>query len=236
MPSDIVLAADVPILRMQSQNMKPEAQRVRTRFETATLGQAFTAEWAEIDVDHADVAAALMPHARCADLIVASQADPDWPFSYLYDVPERLVIESGRPVLLVPYTGEYDTVGERVLIAWNDRREASRAVFAALPLMSGARQVRVLWINPGRDGVPAVDVPTAEIAHALARHGIQATAAVSVAPGMDVGSELLSRAADVGADLLVMGGYGHTRLREFVLGGATRTILESMTLPVLMSH
>ena len=123
--------------------------------------------------------------------------------------------------------------GKRVLVAWNASREAARAVSDALPLLAGADAVEIVAFAPGGDhGEP----PAADIALYLARHGVKAIAARDVAPGIDIGARILTRAANADADLIVMGAYGHSRLRELALGGATRTLLEAMTVPVLMAH
>jgi nucleotide-binding universal stress UspA family protein len=123
-----------------------------------------------------------------------------------------------------------------VLVAWNARREAARAVFDALPLLQRAKEVKVVWVNPQSEGELARDVPAADICTALARHGVKCEATQAVQPHSNVGRTLLMQAKDYGADLLVMGCYGHSRLREFVLGGASEYVLRHMTVPVLMSH
>jgi nucleotide-binding universal stress UspA family protein len=145
-----------------------------------------------------------------------------------------LVLSVGRPVLFVPYAGRFPATGKRVLVAWNASREAARAVSDALPLLARAESFEVVAFEP-RPGDHG-EVPGADIALYLARHGVKATAARQSAPEIDIGAQILSRAADTGADLIVMGGYGHSRLRELVLGGVTRSMLEAMTVPVLMSH
>jgi nucleotide-binding universal stress UspA family protein len=137
-------------------------------------------------------------------------------------------------VLVVPRYGTFDTVGERVLVAWNGSREATRAVHDALPILKLATKVTVLSIDPERD--TGDRIPSADIALHLARHGVAAEGTSTVGLDISVGDLLLSRAADLGADLIVMGAYGHSRMRELVLGGATRHILQHMTVPVLMSH
>ena len=126
--------------------------------------------------------------------------------------------------------------GKKVLVAWNARREAARAVFDALPLLQQAQEVKVIWVNPQDEGGVASDVPAGDICAALARHGVKCEATEVARPQTNVGRTLLMRAAEYGSDLLVMGCYGHSRLREFVLGGASRHVLDHMTIPVLMSH
>ena len=135
-------------------------------------------------------------------------------------LPEELALGVGRPVLVVPRYGTFETVGERVLIAWNGSREATRAVHDAIPLLQLATKVTVLSIDP--DAHTGRRVPSADIALHLARHGVTAEAASDVGVDIGVGDLLLSRAADLGVDLIVMGAYGHSRVREMVLGGATR--------------
>lgn len=178
-------------------------------------------------------------HAKYTDLVVAGQYDAT---SDAAEGEERLidqlVLDAGRPVLVVPYAGQFKTVGHKVVVAWNATREATRAVNDAMPFLHAAKAVEVVAINPnnghGRDGHGAL--PAADLSHHLARHGIKVEAEHIESHDMDVGSTLLSRLTDEGADLLVMGAYGRSRLRELVLGGATRHILRHMTVPVLMSH
>ncbi len=130
----------------------------------------------------------------------------------------------------------HERIGERVLAAWNARREAARAVFDALPILQRAKEVRVVWVNPQSERELAQDIPAADICAALARHGVQCQAVEEERPHIGVGETLLACAKDYEADLLVTGCYGHTRLREFVFGGASRHVQEHMSIPVLMSH
>jgi nucleotide-binding universal stress UspA family protein len=177
-------------------------------------------------------------HARYADVTVLGQVNPYEHRDGLGSdaVAVTTVMTSGRPVLAVPFAGEFPTVGGRVLVAWNASREASRAVNDALPLLQSAEMVTVLAVNP-RHGINGHgDVPAADIALHLARHGVRAEAAHTVANDIPEGEALLSYAADIGADLIVCGAYGHSRARELVFGGVTRTLLSEMTAPVFMSH
>ncbi len=215
---------------------REEAARVRTAFEAACRNRPIVSEWRLIEPKLTGVAETVMDHGRSADLIIAGQRDPEFDFSTLLDVPERLAIESGRPVIVVPHSGRFASFGKRVTIAWNGRRESARATFDALPLLKAADSVRVVWVNPQSEPRGAADLPTAEIATALARHGVKCEAAAMTATDLKVGDTLLSGLTDDGSDLLVMGAYGHSRLREFVFGGATQHILSHMTVPVLLSH
>ena len=215
---------------------REENSAMKEAFEAATRGRAVVGEWRDDDADAFGVGDRVLSYARAADLVVASQTDPEWPGSDRLDVAGRLAMESGRPVLIVPNTGLHERVGERVLVAWNARREAARAVYDALPILQRAKEVKVIWVNPQSEREFAQDVPAADICTALHRHGVKCGATERVRPRIGVGETLLACANDFAADLLVMGCYGHTRLREFVFGGASRHVLAHMPVPVLMSH
>jgi nucleotide-binding universal stress UspA family protein len=214
---------------------RKDSEEIAATFARLTAKQPFVAEWRALKVPHVDLASVVMDHGRAADLIVAGQTDPDWDLSPLMDFPERLALESGRPVLVVPYVGRYPTVGRNVVIAWKPGRESARAVFDALPMLATAEKVHILEIK-GRGEDPTGLAPDTSIAAALARHGIKPTVRTSVAADISVGDEILSRLSDLDADLLVMGAYGHSRMRELVFGGATRHIARHMTAPTLFSH
>lgn len=174
--------------------------------------------------------------ARYADLVVIGQNDPDEVSPVvLPDFPQYVVLNSGRPVLLVPYTGRFDNIGNRVLVAWDGSMEATHAITAALPLLRHAPLVEIVVFNA--DSLPQFrgSTPGKDIAGFLARHDIK-TEVLQRKADAGIGQALLAQAADLGSDLIIMGGYGHTRFREIVLGEVTRTVLESMTVPVLMSY
>ncbi|MEO7127323.1 MAG: universal stress protein [Rhodoferax sp.] len=173
--------------------------------------------------------------ARYCDLMVLGQDAPDDPSSVIRaNFPEQLIISSGCPALIIPYIGALKTFGTKVLVAWNGSMEAKRAIHDALPLLRRADLVDVIIFNPSEEAQERQ--PGADIALYLSRQGVKVNIKTQVTADHNVGTELLSRAADFGSDMLVMGCYGHSRFREVAMGGASRTILESMTLPVLMSH
>lgn len=173
--------------------------------------------------------------ARYADLLVLGQSDPDAETRTPPVAPESVVLASGRPALVVPHVGVSSPPGHRILLCWSATRESARAATEALPLLRQAVKVIVLIVD--RDHPPAgAGEPGADIKTWLARHGIDALVQHDVAVDSDVGGVILSRAADNSADLIVMGLYGHSRLRQMVLGGVSRTMLASMTVPVLMAH
>ncbi len=175
-------------------------------------------------------------HARHADFLILGQDDPKDAASYVApNFVGNLVLDAGRPALVVPHTGSLHPPGENVLIAWDGSREAARAVADALPLLESARYVSVDIVQHA-DGTREAPMGIDVVAW-LATHGVNASLSTTRTHiGADVGTSLLDRASDMQADLLVMGAYGHSRARERVFGGVTRAMLESMTLPVLMSH
>ncbi|MBV9251031.1 MAG: universal stress protein [Acetobacteraceae bacterium] len=208
---------------------------VQAQFRERLRTEDLQGEWR---LAEGNLPATLALHARYADLTIVGQPAPN-------DRREATasnaaivttVMSSGRPVLAVPYAGEFSAVGERVLVAWNASRESARAVNDALPLLEQAKMVTVLAVNP-RHGIGGQgDVPAADITLHLARHGVRAEAAHTVATDIADGETLLSYAADISADLIVAGAYGHSRARELVFGGVTRTLLNEMTVPVFLSH
>lgn len=184
-----------------------------------------------------DVTRQLIQATQHMDLVVISQYHHKTAAGILpHDLAERLVLESGRPALILPYAGEFKDLGKRVLIAWNTGRESVRAVNDAIPLIQDATTVNVIAINPNKGKKRHGEVPAEDIAQHLVRHGINATSEHLTTNDVDAANMLLSCAADESADLLVMGAYGHHRLQELILGGVTRDILKNMAVPVLMSH
>lgn len=210
------------------------AARVEARFREHLRRDDLQGEWRFIESLPAETVAL---HARYADLAIVGQINPEErPDGNAARIPEEVLFASGRPVLVVPYAGHFKSAGENVLVAWKATPEAARALNDALPILERAKKVTVLTVNPERGVDQETGIPAADIAHHLACHGVTVEAAITVADDISAGDVLLNWAADGGADLLVMGGYGHSRVKELVLGGATRQILQQMTVPVLMAH
>ncbi|TNE38139.1 MAG: universal stress protein [Alphaproteobacteria bacterium] len=175
----------------------------------------------------------LNDHALAADLVILGQGDPSAENNVQTRyIAEEMVVSSPRPILVVPFTGKYREFGGHVLIAWNNSREASRALHEALPFLEKASKVTLLSVNSKDDDTGEND----DIITHLKRHGINATFKAGVWPDLDVGDAILGALVDYSANMLVMGAYGHNRLREMILGGATKTILGHMTAPVLFAH
>ncbi|NKC11035.1 MAG: universal stress protein [Gammaproteobacteria bacterium] len=202
--------------------------RARHAFESAAEAAGVDADW------HMGAEGGLAPafNPHYSDLIIAGQREPGQAGSNM----ESVLLSSGRPVVFMPYIGAPARLPRRVLIAWNETKEATRAVHEAMPLLWEASQVDVLTIAAARDEVDAARDATAALTHHLSRHGVNAAAHHQLSGEMEVAGVLLSNAADLQSEIIVMGAYGHSRLREWVLGGATRGILEHMTVPVFMVH
>ncbi|MFM0111818.1 universal stress protein [Paraburkholderia nemoris] len=174
-------------------------------------------------------------HARHADLLILGQDDPDDPSSYIArHFVEDVLMSSGRPAIVLPYAGAVRSFAENVLIAWDGSRESARAMADALPLIKRAKFVTVMTLQRHPDSEASAGI---DVSAWLERHDIQAGfAAAPKVAGVPTGALLLNMLADHHIDLVVMGAYGHTRVQERLLGGVTRTMLQSMTVPVLMSH
>lgn len=236
------------IERVHEEHMAAARAKAEETFAKAVKATGATAEWAATKGRAADV---LTMMAHYADLTVLGQRDP------AAEVPvgaeglaEHVLMGSGRPALVVPYTARSGALGPRAAVAWNGSREAARAVNDALPLLRAAKETFVLVMETRSLHPEVGDLPGGDIAQHLARHGVNVTtnlersgeqrlggAMIGFAKDdIEGGDMLLSQVADLSADLLVMGAYGQSRMREFLFGGVTRHILGHMTVPTLFSH
>ena len=211
------------------------AEACKAAFESATEGEDFVAEWRQSESGGSPVAETATEVARTADLVICGQPEPERD-DFATIIMEQLILESGRPVLIIPSVGEIKSIGEIPVVAWNGSKQAARAAFDAVPLLKDAKLTTLLEVATSGGDNQLAEMIAGDMCTALDRHGVTCEISRTIAPDISVGDELLSRLADKSADLLVMGGYGHSRMREFVLGGATRHILRHMTVPVLMAH
>jgi len=218
------------------QRAREHADAALARFGEVAARNQIAFETRVDRVLYTEVADALTTNARYADLVILGQTDPDDPATGPHYLPQEVILGCGRPALVVPYIGPAATFGARVMVAWDASREAARAVNDALPLPERAQAVSVVTVNPRERPFGHGEEPGADIGLHLARRGIKVEVQRIEARDLDAANAILSHLASESADLLVMGAYGHSRLREFVLGGVTRTILGEMTVPVLMSH
>ena len=223
------------------QKQMDEAQR-------ASVGarETFLATCKDAGIEHRWLSSDMAPvealrlAARASDVVLVGQPDPNpgeaASIPYGTDVlPHELALQAGRPVLAVPYAGEFGEIGRNIMVAWNGKREAARAVHDAMPLLRAAETVHLAVVAPEKKG----RTPLAEITEHLQRHGLRLQSAIIDGNGSGqkkVGQILMSEAQARGADMMVMGAFGHSRLREMVFGGVTETVLSGMTLPVLLSN
>jgi nucleotide-binding universal stress UspA family protein len=219
------------LYRTYENTAKADEALATAAFRDFIGGTSLSSEWRVTDGLAEEIVAA---HARYADLVIVGQSEPDDATTTPSDLAETVVIASERPVLIVPHIGVTKPPGKTVLLCWNGTREAARAVTGALPILKKADKVIILLVDPRNDGNP--EGPGARVATWLSRHGVEVVIKRDTAGGSDIGGIILSRAADQDADLVVMGLYGHSRMREWVLGGASRTLLASMTVPLLVAH
>ena len=224
------------LLAAQREHIQSVARDMEAKFIAAAEAAEVIYEWRCVDARSPLLADAVVEHARSADLVVVGQPEPDSRWEDWAAIPEQVLLESGRPVMVLPYAGKHPARPKQVLVAWNGTRESARATFDAMPLLQAASTVKVLSVNIGEGEGMDGFTPGDEIAINLSRHDVKAETGRSINSEISVGDELLSRAADYGSDLLVMGGYGHSRVYESLFGGATRHILRHMTMPVLMAH
>ncbi len=225
----------VPPEVIESQRVQNEelAKTTREKFHAAIQGTAVSGEAHALNASADGAPGMLASMARRFDLSVVAQPEPDdTALGRLFI--EAALFESGRPLLIVPYIQTAGLKLGRVMVCWDGSRSAARAVGDALPFLLRAKITEVTIVSAER--TKSDEMPGADIAHHLARHGATVEVNRITAGDIDVANTILSRAADASADLLVMGGYGHSRMREFILGGVTRGILASMTVPTLMSH
>lgn len=215
--------------------LRDQAQSCVAAFEQQVTRLGICTYETRIENGYAESAVSLA--ARYADLTVVSQVDPNESTPPSMLLPQDVLLQSGRPMLVLPYAGDRTIApAARILVGWNASREAARAMHDALPLLKAASRVEVVvFETPECVELAHGQVPGADIGLWLARHGV-AVEARYVPAKVGAGEALLSYAADMDADLIVAGGYGHSRLREAVLGGVTRTLLRSSPVPALLSH
>ena len=218
-------------LSAQEAREAERADGMAERFRADVSARGLASDWQMFN--HGDLPE-LIDRINAVDLAVIGQFASEELGEGCWLRPDDIIVDAGRPVLIVPYAGQFERVGSRVLIAWDGTREASRALHEGLPLILAAEAATVLHVGEGAlDGNRR---SLARIVDHLARHGVQAKPEELPRGGIPVAEVILSRAGDMGADLIVMGAYHHSPLRESLLGGVSRALLDHMTVPVLMSH
>jgi nucleotide-binding universal stress UspA family protein len=232
-PGTVMGGIPPEIIESQRSESNKKASTAVSRFEQAVKRTGVSGETRTISASISGAADQIGRIGRRFDLVIVGQPERQ---KSLPDevVDEGVLFESGRPVIFVPYIQKGGMKLDRIMVCWDGSRAAARAVADAMPFLKKAKQVEVVIVadKPGKKD----EIPGADLGQHLARHGLKVDVKRITSPEIDVPSTILSYAADSSADMIVMGGYGHSRLREFILGGATRGLLEAMTVPVLMSH
>jgi len=221
------------VIETQQRDSEAAAKAALDRFAAATSRAGLSAEPIQVAASFAGAGEQFGLIARRFDLVVVGQAEPkNGTVEEL--IAESALFESGRPVIVVPYIQKAPLKLDRVMVCWDGSRAATRAIADAMPLLERAGQVEL--VIAGKERGKRDEIPGADMGQHLARHGLNVDVRRISGGDIDVADALLSHAADANIDFVVMGGYGHSRLREFVLGGVTRSILRAMTAPTLLSH
>lgn len=223
---------DAEFMQVTSEHNKDESRKLEQLFRGRADAAQLSSDWVAVETFSGDSAICAVTHARSADLVVAAQRDPEKDIAASPDI-DALLFDAGRPVLLVPHAGPIQTSFERILIAWNGSREVSRATFDALPFIMEADETEVFVVDPAEGEETA---PGSEIAAALSRHGGQVTVATEASGGLSVETVIQNRVAATGADLLVLGAYSHSWLRELLFGGVTRSVMKHSQIATLISR
>lgn len=219
------------IIEEQERYNDQNADVAKGKFDAAVRKANISQEWRVVTGDPSDT---IRRQARYADLVIVGQDNPG-ANGQAADLPNGILLTTGRPILVVPNESNVKTFARNILVAWDDGIQATRALHDAMPLLAAADNVTVMAVNPQDSGDHGA-APCSDICLHLARHGVKAHAWPVSSPDLATEALLLQRAFELGSDLLVMGAFGHSRMREFVFGGVTAHVLENMNLPVLMSH
>ena len=229
------MAAPIPTDFMVSarEQAVEDAKQAAAGFEEIARVAGLSVETRVSDVMVGDGFGGIIDNCKLCDLVVIGQDNPDQREPLREVLTEAVMFQADVPTLLVPHAGPAEFKPDHAVIAWNGGTTAASAVRAAMPLLDNAKQVTVVVVEGGRK---RTEIPGADLATYLARHDLDVTVRTIARAPAGIGQTILDFAADEGADWIVMGAYGHSRLREFILGGTTARILKSMSLPVLMSH
>ncbi len=221
------------LIETQRAEADKKSLRAVSRFEKVAKRVGISAESLRVDASVSGASDRFASMARRFDLAVVGQPEPEKSAADI-GIDEAVLLESGHPVLVIPYIQKQGPKLDRIIACWDGSRAASRAITDAMPFLQKAKHVDIVMVS--RKPEESDEIAGADLGQHLARHGLKIDLKRMVSPDTDVASVVLSYAADCSADMIVMGGYGHSRLREFVLGGVTRNILSAMTVPTLLSH
>lgn len=237
MPATVSVQLSGSALSEMHTLQEKQANDIKIIFEQLTRNDEFVCEWRQIETTQAGIGERLAEQARCSDLVVMTQVDPENGRATSNTIQRHIIENSGRPVLVIPCYGYFEHIGERPLIGWSGTGECTRAVHDAIPFLQTGKETQICWIS-GSDDVSNQKLTGSshEIAAALNRHNVKAAVAHRNKTDIPIGDELLNEASDAGSDLIVTGAYGHSRLYDFVIGATTSHLLKYMTIPVLFAH
>lgn len=225
---------DASVFEVDQGEIDARMEALGSTFREKCEREGVSWEWRPIRSLSGDNGLSALTSARCADIVVVRQQEEEKVDDFT-DL-EALVLESGRPVLFVPYVGRKSLAIENALVAWNGTRESARAVYDAMPLLAAAKGVEILTVDPEENAEQSKTTAGAEIAAALTRHGVKVTTKTEISDGLPAAAIIQNRLSDTGSDLLVMGAYSKSRLREYLFGGVTRAMLKSMPNLTLMAR
>jgi nucleotide-binding universal stress UspA family protein len=233
--SDYPLEVPQDVIEKLEKNNEAITAQIKSLFQSQERPEGVSYEWSQATTSYLQGRDELTTLARSADLMVCAKAEPGGADLWI-EFPEIVMMSSGRPILLVPSPLPTQQIGRNVIIAWNNTRESARAMFDAIDLMREAEKVRLVSFvdsdSQRRAAKNSLDLAVAT----LVRHGIPAAGEVSYASKAETSESLMSSLIEEGCDLLVMGGYGHSQLREMIFGGVSRDLLRHIPVPTLISH
>lgn len=233
---EVAIAMPPDVIEQMRKPLRERAQKLEESFKSRMAGENISSEWRSGTTEYSTLPGRIVEEAVSADLVLCPLVEPENVDVTTLDLPERLILEGGRPVLVVPPEKEVQIPPKRVLIAWNNSPQSARAVFDSLDLMKDAEAITVLTLAGNADERRAAEEHAGNLAANLGRHGLQAKVEAVEIGSASASDYLRSRLEEDGADLMVMGCYGHSRFRELVFGGVTRDILGGVKVPTVMSH
>jgi nucleotide-binding universal stress UspA family protein len=234
--TDLMAATTVPQMTAFHNDQKDTSEQIKEIFERVTAPEDFVAEWREVDLLHENSESGILSDWLGSDLIIIGQSNPKNERPDQRSLVERAVRGSGRPVLVMPYLGEFENVGDNILLGWSATRESTRSAHDALPLIKDARETKIFWVGKEGGKNNRIEQSARDLAVALDRHGANVSILHTDPSRLAIGDELLNEATNSGSDMIVTGGYGHSRMYDFVLGATTNHLMKYMTVPVLISH
>ena len=232
----VVVDMPRPAIEEIAARQNEQAERIKNIFKKITDPEDFVGEWRLVKARSADAADRLVEHAHYADLVIMGQADAEHDRIDQSNAQEAVIKHSGRPVLVIPSVGDFQTIGNHALMGWSATREASRAIHDAIPLLDEGGAATIIWVSSSEANAAYLESTSHAVAACLDRHGIKATTAHWQNAEISIGDALLNESYERGADVIVTGAFGHSKFYDFVIGATTSHLLKHMTVPILFSH